>query len=222
MGLQRVNKMNETKIDYTAIMASVATELGKLTGDNWTIDRGDSTDWNIYFNLVCNGKRRLWVKPSWDKPGMFTIFTTMEREENSPSNREYEYNKVRKEIATSINCSVSKLPEKIASDIVKRILPASLALVAASAIDREAEAKRIVYATSEMQKLVDAIGNVGELRKNISGNPIIELRLDDGYGDVYPQFYSEDNGSVEIKLRSISVDMATAVCKLLSQFKRSE
>ena len=73
-----------------------------------------------------------------------------------------------------------------------------------------------------MQKLVDAIGDAGDLRKNLSGNPIIDLRLADGYGDVYPQFYSEGNGSVEIKLRSLSVEMATAVCELLAQYKRTE
>lgn len=210
-----------TATEFKAWASDIALCLCKQTKDIWTTEYPLDSEWNHCVNFVRNGKRRLWAKPDWNKNGMVTVFPTLDNAEN-PRNHSYNFDRVRKENPTSINCGMSKSPEKIAKDIITRILPAALLLADAATLDNETEAKRQDFAATETARLVEAIGNAGEYRdgKASGHSPYINLRIGEGYGEINPSFYSTGTASIEFKLRSLDVETAIAVCKLLQQFAR--
>jgi hypothetical protein len=215
-------KIELSKEQLKQLGSDIALCLCEQTKQVWTVSYGN--DWNIVIGLHCNGRQRVWAKSGWDKPGMLTCFASMNKEELPPNNRDYKYSEARKGQNTSINVSLSREPEAIAKDIVKRLLPIANELVAAAKLDKDNEQKRQAYETECVDNLTRAIGNAGEYRdgKASGHSPYINLKLGEGYGEIKAAFYSEGNASVDISLKSLPLETAIKVCQALATIKSNK
>lgn len=215
-----------TKTEFEQFAKAICKALAVQTGDSWTTEFPFDNDWNQCFNLLRYGKKRLWGKPNWDKQGMITFFTSLDSGEN-PQGYSYNYDRARKENTLQINCGMSKTPEKIAKDLINRLVPSAIVLADAAILDVENEKMRQGFAERETARLVDALGSVGNYRQGNGGNsPSIDIRFaenfDCGYGEVKPSFYSDGKASVAIELRSLPLETAIKICQALATIKANK
>lgn len=203
---------------FATLMTLVAKGLSSEIGGNWSADiQNDFHYPNCH--LVCNGKQRFFVRNSWPY-GKLEISISLDKTELPTSGRSYAFDQLWKESTTSINCSYSKSAGTIAADIKRRLWPSVGKLVSKAIEDGENERKRKAYASEGIAKLMTAIRDAGELRKSSGGEPYIALRLDEGYGDIKPAFYSEGNASISFDLRSLDMESAIKLCEALATISK--
>lgn len=211
--------MNTTKLDTPAIFAltkHLAKELSIHTGEAWTAAQDNESKWNPWTHLCLDGKQRLWIQNSQDKTGSLHISCTQDRAETPAYGTSYLHDAARKEATTSINVAVSKGPQGIVKDIVRRILPSCLTLAAAANQDIENEKKRVAKEKEVVSQLLKAIGPSGSINHN--GRSLHFSPKDkEGYGSIDVSVYSDTQVSVTLEIRSLSLPTALLTCEALKQ-----
>lgn len=194
---------------------TLAANIAKLLGPEWSADECDPQQWNWMTHLNQNGEQRIYINTARE-PGKLYIAYSRPRDVYD----DWTFKEACKEHTTDIKVSISKTPEQIVRDINRRLMPGIEVLEKVAAERRQAANTYQTTMTAMMNELHAALGQgraaTAEQQKNGHFDVVTNVYRGDTVDvAVHPQY----DGEVNILLSRLPKAAALDVLAFLRNYQ---